>query len=417
MTYKNYNWEIIANDYNSPFFRNYIWVKGLWQYPEVHYTSVLVCGIVSREGVLEYITDLKIWQKIHEELKVKALEDSNYFEELIDRSHLEGEKFNSWTEKNILNADLSKKTGEELSDLLDKFDDWQGKMYALGTALPVLDFQKFAYVENFLNDYLRKSVSKKDFKDFYALFTEPPANSFSQDQEEDLLNIMIKYWDFKNWRKDAETKNLAELKAAYPDFYEQLRVHTVKHAWVYYAYNGPESTEEDFLGFAKDYIVKLEHPERILKNLEQKRKKIEDKKQEFYKKYKPSDRERKMLEIAGKFVWGKPRRKDYQSKSYFHAKKLQLEIANRLHLSLNQMRHTPFDMIREALTKNTEIDVKIINSIIKYHIIVPNQDGVIEILHGAKAEEFYKSVKKTKEESFINQSKKQKRNLWKISRS
>lgn len=399
MSYKNYNWEIVGRDYNSPFFRNYIWTKGLFHYPEVNGTkNTLVAGIISKNNDLEYLADMGIWQDLHEELKAKALEDQDFFENLIDRSHQMGEEFNAWSEKNIFDNDLSSLSGKKLYALLEKFDEFQGKLYAIGTALPVLDWQKFAYVEGFLNEYLRKNVSKKEYKDYYTLFTEPPANSFAQDQEEDLLNIMVKYWNYANWRKDVETKNIDELKKLHPDFYEDLEEHTKKHAWVYYAYAGPEATEEDFLGFAKDYLIKLEHPEKILKGLAAKRKNIEKKKQDFYKKNKVSQHEKQMLDLAGKFVWGKPRRKDYQAKSYYHAKKLQLEIANRLHLSLDQVRSTPFDMIKSGLIDNQEPDSKIINSIRKYHIIVQNEDKTVSILIGKKAEEFEKRVIREEEQ-------------------
>lgn len=402
MSYKNYNWDLVAADYNSPFFRNYIWVKGVSQFPQEHGTAALIVSIISKNSNIEYVADFGIWKEIHEDLKVKAQKDSDYFESLIDRANQEGEKFNAWTEKEIYKKDLSKVSGEELADILDKFVDWQGRMYAIGVAVPVLDFDKFAYVESFLNNYLRKNTSKEEYREYYALFTEPPYNSFSQDQEEDLLNIISKYWDKKNWQTDIKEKNIDELKNLQPDFMTDLEFHTARHSWVYYAYNGPHSTEGDFLNFARDHLLRLEHPKNVLKNLSDKRKKLEQRKQEFINKYKPSEKEIKMLNLAGKFVWGKPRRKDYQSKSYFHAKEMQLEIARRLNLSLDQARHTPFDMIRDCLVDNKAVDIKKVNSIIKFHVIAPNQDGNIEVLYGKEADDFYNSLEFSKEEDFSN---------------
>lgn len=396
MSYKNYNWEIVANDYNSPLFRNYIWVKSFYYYPQVNKTDRVVLGIISKEDNVEYIADLSSWNKVHQQLKALALKDNDYVDDLISRAHQEGQKFNDWTAKEIFNADLSKKSGKELYDLLDKFDQWQGKMYAIGTALPILDFQDFAFVENFLRDYLKSKLGEEEFKDYYTVFTEPPANSFAQDQEEDLLNIMARYWDVANWRDNVKNKSLKELEKLHPDFYNDLVKHTEKHCWVYYVYNGPESTTEDFLGFARDYLLKLEHPDKLLKEISKQRDKVAKKKEEFIKKYQPTDFEKKMLDLAAKFVWGKPRRKDYQSKSYYHAKKLQLEIAKRLNLSLAQMRSTPFDMIRRALINQQAVDIKIINSIKKFHIVLPNDDGSVSILYGQEAEKFDSQINRKK---------------------
>lgn len=398
MSYKNYNWEVVADDFNSPFFRNYIWVKGLYYYPKMNNVSRLVCGIAYENGNIKYLADMANWGKVHEELKNNALADDNFFEYLIDTSHKEGEEFNKWSEANIFELDLSEKSGKELVDLLEKFSDWQGKIYALGTALPVLDFQSFSYVEGFLKDYLNKNVESKEVSKYYNLFTQPPYNSFAQDQEEDLLNMMLKYWDNKKWQEDTKNKSISDIKEAYPEFYQELEKHTQKHTWVYYAYNGPESNESIFLNFIKDYIVKKEDPQEVLDRMKQKKIDISKQKAEFIKKYKPTGREKKMLEIAGKFVWGKPRRKDYQSKSYFHAKKLQQEIAKRLNLSLEQMKHTPFEMIKAGLIDGQEVDLKVINSIKKFHIILPNDDNSIEIFYGKEADDFYEKVKKPEED-------------------
>jgi len=400
MSYKNYNWEVVATDYNSSLFRNYLWTESFYYYTELNNTGRPALGVVSRNDDIEYITDIASWTRVHEELKKQALTDDNFIDTMIIKSHQEGEKFNSWTEEAILNTDLSQKSGLELYELLEKFVKWQAKMYALGTVLPLLDFQNFSYVENFLNNYLKKKLNPEEFKDYYTVFTEPPANSFAQDQEEDLLNIIAKYWEVDNWQSDLKSKDIGEIKKLYPDFYNDLVKHTYKHCWVYYVYNGPESTVEDFLNFARDYLIKLEHPDKLLKEISNKRQEVINKKEEFVKKYKPSDVEKKMLDLAGKFVWGKPRRKDYQSKSYYHVKKLQLEIAKRLNLSLTQLRSAPFDMIKNALVDNKEVDTKIINTIKKFHIVLPNDDGSLSILYGKEAEEFNEHIKRVSVDNY-----------------
>lgn len=394
MTQKNYNWEIIANDFNSPFFRNYIWVRGLTRYPEINGIDPLVCGIMAREGFVEYIADMDMWKKDHEQLKAKATKDSSFFKNLIERSHQEGQAFNNWSERDIYLADLTKTSAKKLVELWNKFDIWQGNIYAIGTTIPVLDFQGFSYVEGFLKDYLSKHFSENDFKKYYSLFTKPTANSFAQDQEEDLLRLMKKYWHQKDWRIDVADKDIEELTKKYSGFIKDLERHTAKHSWVYYSYNGPEFTENNFLDFVKDYLRKNQDPDDILVAADFKKKDIEEQKKIFFSKFKPNSYEKDMLELAGIFVWGKPRRKDYQSKSYFHAKKLQLEVAKRLNLSLEQIRYAPFDMIKNCLLRNQEPDTRIINSIKKFHVIFPKPDGSVVFLHGKDAYDFDKKVKR-----------------------
>ncbi|MBT4209453.1 MAG: hypothetical protein HOE19_00865 [Candidatus Komeilibacteria bacterium] len=268
-------------------------------------------------------------------------------------------------------------------------------MYVSGSALPVLDFGDFNFVEGFLNYYLKENCSSEEQKEYHAIFTQPIANSFAQDQEEGLLKIMLKNYDDQKWLQDIKEKELSHIAKEHPKFHKDLIAHTKKHAWVYYAYNGPESEVEEFFEFVKDYLIKDEHPQDTIDKLSKKKQDISKKKQDFFAKHKPSDHEKKMLHLAGKFVWGKPRRKDYQSKSYYYVKKLQLEIAKRLHLSLDQMRSTPFDMIKNALINNKEVDIKLINSIKKFHIVIPNDNGEVSILTGDEAEKFNKKIKRS----------------------
>ena len=86
-------------------------------------------------------------------------------------------------------------------------------------------------------------------------------------------------------------------------------------------------------------------------------------------------------------VWGKPRRKDYQSKSYYHFERLLQEIARRLSLSLSQARSIPPDLLQDALTTG-KIDVDLINRIYTAHACLPNDDGTITILAGKEAQAF-----------------------------
>ena len=94
-----------------------------------------------------------------------------------------------------------------------------------------------------------------------------------------------------------------------------------------------------------------------------------------------------ILNLAGKMVWAKPRRKDLQSLSYYHFEKLQREIGRRLQLSLAQVRSMPIEMIEVGL-KGENIDLDKINQIQKYHICLPNDDLSVSILYGKDAKDF-----------------------------
>lgn len=395
MSYKKYKWEVAAHDYNSPFLRSWIWTKSFYYYSTLLKVDRPILGIFSRNNQIEYLTDFSTWMNTHEKLKSRVIKDYKRFEKLINDSVVWGEKMNAWTEVNIFKKDLSKLSNKKLFLLLEKFAEMQAKEYAYGTALPILDFSNFSFIEGNLSRYLKGSVPAREYQEYYLTFTEPLYNSFAQDQEEDLLKLMAEFWSNKKWLSDVRKMDLASIQKGYPKFYNKLSKHAQKHGWVYYVYMGPAFSEKEFYGFIVDFVAKGISPKKHLEELAKKRKNIKDKRKKYIEKLKPQGLDRFVLEIAANVVWAKPRRKDYQSKSYYHVEKLCKEIAKRLYVSLDQIRSCPFDMIEKSLN-GKKIDWSITNTIKGIHACLPNDDGTVTILMGKEAEQFsQKAVKRT----------------------
>jgi len=249
-----------------------------------------------------------------------------------------------------------------------------------------------------LKKFLEKNTSKKDYHKYFEVFTSPLHKSFASEQEEGLLKLIDKSYSNKKLIRDLKKIDIHNLKIQYPVFYKQLQKHTQKYAWVYYAYAGPAFDESNYLEFVQNHLKDNLSPSKKLKNLKAKRDKTKQLKQKYLKELKPDIFNRKILLLAGKLVWGKPRRKDYQSKSYYHAEKFLREIGRRLHLSLNQVRSTPFDLIEKALLNKYNLDIHYLNEIYKFHICLPNDNGTITILTGQEAHDWY-NKKVTKEKN------------------
>ncbi|MHB8830733.1 MAG: PEP-utilizing enzyme [Patescibacteria group bacterium] len=388
MSYKNYTFTAAAHDYHSPYLRNVIWTRSSNRYPELLGIPKITWGIASRNNHIAYIIDMDTWTKAHDALKQKVEADNKTVEHLIDMANEHGEKMNKWTEENVYQRDLTKLTGQELIDLLNTFGEMQAKEYTYGTALPVLDYLGFSFVEGNLNQILKAKVPEQDFTKYFSLFTEPAYPSFARDQETDLLKLMAKYYGKAGWIDDMKSKTLDEIKTLHPDFYADLEKHTVKHAWVYYVYMGPAFTEQNFLGFVKEYLHQNVNPTDKLNQMEARYQEIKKSKDEFMAKVELDDFQRAILNLAGKFVWAKPRRKDYQTKSYYHIEKLMREIAKRLSISLEQARSAPWDMLKESLVDGKPIDINILNDIRKFHIVLGNDDGSVSLLRGQEAEDY-----------------------------
>ena len=393
-----YKWEIVAKDYNAPYIKNYIFTKSFLIQSKLFKIFRAALGIVSQKNQIEYFTDFSTWQKAHNDLIKRLEKNSDYIENLIKNSEEWCKKMNKWTENNLFKADLKRVGNIKLLTLLKKFVVMQATAYAKGTALPILDFGDFAYIEGNLEKYLREKVPTGYYQKYYSVFTEPIHNSFGQDQEEDLLRLISRFIKNKKWKSDVMTKNLAELKKTYKEFYSELKKHTKKHCWVYYVFMGPAYMEEDFFGFIKEFLDKKIDPIKKLNEIKSRKNKIKHLKKEYFKKLKPDKFNLKILKLAGIIIWAKPRRKDYQSKSYYHSEFLLREIARRLNISLNQARSVPLELLENALIKNKKIDINKINEIYNFHACFPDDSGKVIVLSGKKAEDFFKKeIKRIKE--------------------
>lgn len=392
--YKKFKWEVIAKDYNSPFYRNYVWTTFPAKQAKEFKVPPFIAGIVSRKDSVEYVADMNAFANIHNALKKQLDKDSLFLEKVIDKTVKLGDEFNKWSEENVFKANLSKLEASELMNLLKEFSKRQTMMYSYGGVLPLLDLVHGAsFIESTITKFLKSKTSDKDFQKYYSVFTEPIHNSYAQEQEEDLLKLMSRFYNDK-WIEDVKNNN--DLEKNHPEFYKQLQKHTAKYAWVYYVYKGPAFTEDDFLRFIIDYLYDGIKPTEKLKEFEERRKEIETLKKKYLEELNPDDFNRMMLEFAGKIVWSKSRRKDQQSKSYYHMGAFHREISKRLNISLQQARSTPFDMIEKGLN-GEKIDTKVADSIYESHVCLPTEDGEVLIFHGKKAEEFHNLVVKEKE--------------------
>ena len=401
MPTKKCTWEIVAEDFNSPFIRNYLASSLFFKYPKLLNIPYIAIGIVSDAGTIKYITKMKNWIQCHKALKRKALADYNFVENLIDKFLDYGKTFTQWTEKEIMRKDVSKFTALLLFKIYKQFIEKQATLYALGVIIPILDFQNFSFVENNLEKFLKSKVSGGDYAEYYRIFTEPSHNSCAQDQEEDLLRLIQKFYFNTKWLADIKIKKLEELKQIYPTFYRALQNHTKKYNWVYYVYSGPAYTEANFLDFIKNYLENGVDPKKKLQEIKIKKKKTLILKKLYIKKLRPDKFNLVILKLAGKIVWAKPRRKDLQSKAYYHFEKIQREIGRRLNLSLNQVRSTMPEMLKNGL-KGGKIDLEIINEVSKFHVCLNQSNGKMKVMFGKEAKNFF--AKQVKKEKIINKN-------------
>lgn len=387
------HWQVIAKDYNSPLFRNHLWTQAIFRQAEILDIPRVVIGIASTENRIEYICDLSTWTRAHEALRARAEANATFVDDLIAVTEREGQKMNAWTRAHIIEASLTSLPNDELISLLKTFIPMQEIVYAYGVTLPLLDFQGFSFVEGNLEKILKAKVFESEYGDYYRAFTEPAYSSFAEEQEIALLELMDRFYETPGWKEAVAAQSFELLEKNFNNFTVALKVHAKMWGWVYYVYMGPAFTEKEFLEFIRDYLKKEIVPAEQLEFLKERRRHLEKLKQSYLEALRLTTFERHILELAGKIVWAKPRRKDYQSRSYWHVEKLQREIAQRLALTLDQVRSTPIEQLERWLL-GEDVDADMPNTIFRCHVCVPQADGTVATLFGDDAQTFLRQVER-----------------------
>jgi len=385
---KKEKWVIAAGDFNTPFIKNYCTALGYANYKK-KYGFIKSVGVLSRDGDSEYIVLLSTWEKAHESLKKIITNEPKYLENIIENIEISGADFNEWTKENFVFDILDKLNNKQLLNLLEIFIQKQSHLYTLGTVFSILDYGEYKFVENNLNKIINKNFkNKENCNQVFEVFTTPTSCSFEKEQELELLNLSKDIPD--DFFDEYVSLDISKIKLNHSVFINELEKHTEKWAWLYYSYMGPAYSEKDFLNIIKDLTKQgVNYEERSRKHTDEINS-IRKKREKYIQVIKPNEFEKSILNIAEKMVWAKPRRKDYQSKSYYHLSFLLKEIANRLNITLNQSFYCSLDMLKETLENNASIDIEKIETIKNLHIIIPSEDAEVFVYLGKEAEQFCK---------------------------
>ncbi len=390
-------WALLAGDFKSPYLRNRLWTDLVLVWHKEIKLPWPYLGIISRDNEIKYITKMSSWKGMAQVFMDQIGGDLDKFDKIIDRSLKTGKTMNGYTE-DLLKKDLQKWSNQKLIQAYKKFTKLQARTYAHGGLLVLLDIGGVSYLEGELKNILQEKLGTKDHQKYYDVFTYPLKDSFAQEQENSWLEIYQEIYQKKKLLKILKEKPakyfLSVLQQEHKKIYQKVKRRTSKYAWVFYVYQGPAYTEEDFVEFLKEYAHKNIQPKKELAKRKKYRQEIDRKKKDYTQKLKLNSRQKKIAYLAGKVVWAKPRRKDLQSKSYYHMEKVVGEIGSRLGLSLREVRSAPIEKLEKWL-KGKKVDKKYLKEIERLHVVVPGKNKKIYFYSGAKAKEFIKNnVKK-----------------------
>lgn len=387
----------VHKDFHSPLVRNEIWTRLANVWPRLFEIPPARLGIISRKNAIDYIIDLESWRRSGEVLKTRIQDNPLELRALLDRSEEWGREMNQFTE-NIYLADLSSWSSEALVTAYQSFVELQVREYAIGVLLPLLDIGGQPYIETFVRDVMSDRVSSSEMADVYRILTSPTKDSFSLEQEKALLNLANDLFQDEAIRQILSSNTPQEawfVSQGHPSSARITR-HAELYGWVYYVYEGPAFQEVQFVEFLQEILNKGISPSVRLEELMAERQCLCEEQKNWIDRLSKNDNERQLLTLASEFVWSKPRRKDYQSKSYFHMEKFYREWARRMGVSLRHARSATIEQIFSGL-RGEKIGLDVLESQYQLHSVT-NEDGVPRIRVRAEVEVFIKDMVMQSEE-------------------
>ncbi|MFH0829459.1 MAG: PEP-utilizing enzyme [Candidatus Kerfeldbacteria bacterium] len=332
---------IVAHDVNSPLIRNELWVRYPILWKKLFGLPIARVAIWSKNDMISYCLNDRSWVAPKKQFIRRIERDLNYLHDIIDRTNRWGEEMNAVTE--IATTALFRVwSPEELMHFFDEFVRLQTRQYAIGVLLPLLDFIGKSYIENSIQTFLTSRLPPQQAADAFSLFTAPANKSFALEQEDALLRIAQRLFRVPSIKRMLSTKKPAEvlrhLRSKHQSLASLIEKHAKRFGWVYYVYAGPAYEPKDFIGFIQDWLRRGIDPKRELKKRAAEQQMVRKRRNTLLKKLKPDRLSRALLKLAPVIVWAKPRRKDYQSKTYWHMEFFYREIARRYKYSLQQVR-------------------------------------------------------------------------------
>jgi len=269
----------------------------------------------------------KRYQKIVNHIFDKISRDKNYTTKIKKTFDQKAKEFLSFVKK-IDKKDWSQLTNQELIRIKEKYVKLYHEIVPYGEPLPYFLKEK---LQEILDEYLvkEKKVSERN----YQILMTPLYQSFLNRETEELWNITKKH-----------KQNMIELAKA-------IKKHQNKYAWILFDYASLICDENYFLKKAKDYPKK---PPKII-NYD----KLKKDKQNIIKKYKIKPTYKYYLNILEDLFYLMDKKKEVLTQCHFIITSLYQEVANRLNISLDNIRWFLWEEVKQALIKNKKLSLKL----------------------------------------------------------
>ena len=333
------------------------------------------------------------WRQAHQVLAKRVSKNYTWFSKVLKTIERQGKSLVSWTQI-ISKKDIAKLSNFKLWQYYQEFGRRNQELYDIALLCPLLDYQDQTYLTDSLTNLLKKKVPPAKLGTYLSVLTTPSRKSPDVQQTERLLSLHDGLWHPRSVVKLLVSRlSTAEilplLNKREPDWYKKFRKHVKEFAYLIYVYEGPAATEEFFIDIIRDWARRGLSPQKEAARLKKQALK-QQQKQEFYtRQLKLTANERRLVYLGRETTFIKPYRRFLQSQAYYLFEPVLVEIANRLDLSIRQIRYLLPQEVKKALFGG-KVNINELNRRVNYCVYI-NRHNKIRILTGTVARKFWQT--------------------------
>lgn len=268
----------------------------------------------------------------------------------IDKINKKSQKDLFNISKKISKIKFNKLNNEQLLKVYFEFTDVYIKSFYSGWIDNVLEFENEIF-STYLKEYLEKKANEKGINssELFPLFSTPNRITFGLKQEQELIkiiNFVKKDSSLKKLFEKDEKEILKIIETSHQNLNKMFDKHTKKYCWHFFMYKGPAYNKLDFIKAVKSSLDKEENSF-FKNNLNQKKK--------IFKILDIDKRHQLYFKQASEMVFNKDLRKHGIYFGLYNATFMFNEIANRLNITLENVRNLfPWEM-EDILIKNKKL--------------------------------------------------------------
>ncbi len=309
-----------------------------------------------------------------EDLIKLITKNSNFLRKYRLEMKKEADKITAFSKK-LLKLDYKKLSKEQLCRLIDEYS----KLYKQHGVVAIRSFNRIGMET--LTEFLQKKVPKEKVQLYLSVLTFPSRSSIFEKEREELKKITKLIKSNKNFVKlfSASPKEIKSKLKAYLSLNKKLDQHVKKYSFIVCGYVDEDPLNKD------DFIRKIQAN---IKRGKVKKEQPKISRNQLLVKLKAPIEIRRISEALSEFTYYKDSIRSYYNILHFSAIPLFKECANRLNITLTQLKMLMPPEIKAFLYCG-KADKKLINH--RYKLCVVHFEGKgIEVLAGQKAKKFLK---------------------------